>query len=186
MEGVTLAASAATGLAVLPGAVSSSAAAAAVSAGTRPADAAIGREFDILTADQAALLKAVLNRLIPPEGVLPGAGDVGIALHIDGLMRDAAHLRRPILELLGYLERQGASATSAGSALDGLLTRSEKEQPNAFELLVHVTYTGYYAHPEVSARLAQAYHHGPTDPTESLSSELFNEVRQRGAIYTDV
>ena len=65
------------------------------------------------------------------------------------------------------------------------MTRSEREQSEAFELLVHVTYTGYYAHPQVSAQLAQAYRHEPTDRTDVRSSELLDEVRRRGAIYND-
>ena len=68
------------------------------------------------------------------------------------------HLRPPILALLGQWQVQGASATTGERDLfDALLQQSEQEDVEAFELLVHAAYVGYYGHPQVRAALAEAY-----------------------------
>ena len=178
--GMTLAATASTGLATSPSTVLGSGAAPA-----GVANAGAG-SFAILTAEQGSLLTAVLNRLIPADGALPGAGDVGVARYIDGLLADTPHLRQPIIRLLGQLVIQGATSTSAGTNLDAYLQRSEQEMAEPFESLVHATYEGYYGHPEVQAALRHAYPSEEGHQPEFLNAELFDEVRQRGPIYRQV
>lgn len=180
IEGVTFAATAATGLAAARG-MGSTPAAPAAAAGAETGMVA-HEGLAVLTPGQESLLNAVLNRLIPSDGALPGAGDVGMSRYIDGRLAEDSSLRRPIIELLGTWERQGASATTTASALDELLTRSETLHAEAFELLIHFTYTGYYATPQVESILAEKLQPPHVCQPEFLDAAMFDEVRQRGLI----
>ena len=130
---------------------------------------------------ETALLTRVLDRLIPSAGVMPGAGEVGVAQFINDLVVEAPHLRRPIGDILGSV---GAAnpAPVTDEQLDAALHRAELERPEAFGMLVHATYTGYYSHPEVLDAI------GWVSPGASPKPERFDDsrlvaVRRRGPIY---
>ena len=103
----------------------------------------------VLTLDQTNALTLVLNRLIPAEGVMPAAGTLGIAGFIDKAIAAAEHLRRPILGVLAALPAGDDLATMNAEALDARLSSIEQADPQAFDLLLQATYTGYYRHPRV-------------------------------------
>ena len=42
--------------------------------------------YEVLTPEQGRVLAAVLNRIVPATDVTPGAGDVGIARFVDGVL----------------------------------------------------------------------------------------------------
>src|SRR6267143_3572184 len=42
--------------------------------------------FKVLTLDQGELLTTVLNRLVPSQGKMPGAGDLGVAQFVDDVL----------------------------------------------------------------------------------------------------
>lgn len=108
-----------------------------------------------LSAELDALLVAVLDRIIPPQGDAPGAGAVA-----------ADHVRRSLVEPAGLLadgltaidqaaRRQGVAGFPAlpPEARDDLLRAIEQTQPRFFDVLVAQTYGAYYSHPDVLRRL---------------------------------
>lgn len=131
---------------------------------------------------ETALLTRVLDRLIPSEGVMPGAGEVGVAQFINDLVVEAPHLRRPIGDILGSV---GAAnpAPVTDEQMDAALHRAELEHPEEFRLLVHATYTGYYSHPEVLDAIGWVSpDESPNEPEQFDDSRLV-AVRRRGPIY---
>jgi hypothetical protein len=130
--------------------VAASAAAGVVLPGSASAPAS-----DVLSASQTGTLTAILNRLIPPAGNMPGAGDLGIAAFIQAAVAAAPHLRHHIeLALTAASEVQASAQTEDhGRQLDAVLQRLEREQNESFDLLLQAAYTGYYSHPKVLAAL---------------------------------
>ena len=141
--------------------------------------AAAGTAPKVLTKEQSRVLELVLNHLIPANGVMPAAGDLGIAGFIDRVMDEAPHLRRPIIRLLAALPDQHVITRLSADQVDGLLHRLEQEQNEAFDILLQATYTGYYSHPQVLATI------GWIDPVESthelvrFDEALLDVVRKR-------
>jgi hypothetical protein len=175
-----IAASAATGAAAaLPVRVAASEPAAA--APVPVADAASA--FQVLTIEQAGLLEVVLNRLIPGDGVMPPAGDVGVAAYIDGVLADAAHLRHPILDVLSEVARANETEVRSPDALDALLARIECTHRGAFASLIEAAYTGYYTHPQVLQALGWHHPGSHADTSETLDLALLENVVSRGPVY---
>ena len=111
-----------------------------------------------LSAGQRALLDAILNRLIPAEGAMPGAGQLGVAEHIDDAVGDSARLSRLFSDGLRSVEmaaarRGGGFVELSGDAKDEALREIEAGSPAFFETLLGQTYNGYYTNPEVIGAL---------------------------------
>ncbi|MBM3776755.1 MAG: gluconate 2-dehydrogenase subunit 3 family protein [Acidimicrobiia bacterium] len=174
-----VAASAATGAAAAlpPGHAE---AAGAVSAPASPASSA---GLKVLTDEQADLLTAVVNRLVPAEGPMPAAADVGIVEYIDGALADAVHLRQPILGVLDQVRLAGRAVLRAPDALDEVLTRVQASRKEAFETLLHATYAGYYSHPDVLNAIGWVPPEEHVDPTLRFDVAALEDVIQRGPIW---
>ena len=82
-------------------------------------------------------------------GSLPGAGDLGMAEFIDRALGVAPHLRRHIVGVLAGLPDEAAFAQLSDTEAERLLRRVEEAQPEAFDILVQATYTGYYSYTQV-------------------------------------
>lgn len=143
----------------------------------------------VLTGEQAAALSAVLNRLIPDNGVMTGAGDLGISSFIDQVLFRGPHLRQPLLRLLARVQDgcgQGGFSQLTTADKDSRLRGAEQEEKEAFDTLIRAAYIGYYSHPDVLHALG-------AEPTDHEASELtpfdpgwLEEVRRRGPIYMDI
>lgn len=112
----------------------------------------------VLTEDQRALLRAVLDRLVPAEGPFPSAGDLQVDLFIERAVHPSATLRRMVVDGLRAIELESARGGAAFPALppdrrDGVLLRVEATAPLFFAWLVDLTYRGYYVSPDVHAAL---------------------------------
>ncbi len=139
--------------------------------------------LEVLTPEQGRLLAAVLNRLVPADDVMPAAGDAGVAGCIDQALRDAPHLRRPVIGLLDALQGSGFARLS-GPEQDARLRRLAADRPASFEVLLHAAYTGYYSNPRVLTAVGWAP--AGSAPPEPFERTLLDAVRQRGPIYRDV
>ena len=111
-----------------------------------------------LGADQRALLDGVLDRLIPPAGAMPGAGQAGTADHIDVVVGESPRLARLFAAGLRSIEtaaaRRGSSFTEmSGDQQDDVLRHVESSKAAFFETLLMHTYNGYYTNPAVVAGL---------------------------------
>ena len=139
--------------------------------------------FSVLSAELGNALTAVLNRLVPAKDKMPGAGDVGIAHFIDGVLGDAPHLRQPIFDVLG--EVQVAQPTS-DAELDNVLGRIQRDQEETFLVLLDATYTGYYSNPEVLQAIGWVPPADEVRDSEFFDVALLDEVRHRGQKYRSV
>ncbi len=147
----------------------------------------------LLTESQRALLTGVLDRLIPPSGELPGAGDLGVAGYIDRAASGSADLRRPILAVLGQIEAAAGRnhalsfADLSGEQQDAVLRQVESSEPEPFGTLLRQAYNGYYSSPKVIRGLGLE-----ARPPQPLGYELdpgdlsaLENVRRRGRAYRE-
>jgi len=104
---------------------------------------------------QIPLLRAALNRIIPPGGDFPGAGDLDLLDHLDRVACASARARRMFVEgvRLIALESERRHGTSfedlAPAEQDTVLRHVEAGQRAFFEVFVSEVYQAYYSHPTV-------------------------------------
>jgi hypothetical protein len=109
----------------------------------------------LFTEDQEKLLAAVLNRIIPAEGQLPAAGDLGIAHFIEGVVSKETRLRRLFTEgmasiaIVANQEAGGEFQSLPDSGKDVVLQAVESQYPTFFGELVRQGYNGYYTNPKI-------------------------------------
>lgn len=109
------------------------------------------------------LLIAVLDRLLPATGALAGAGELGLAPKLSGdpLLDAAPDVIERVLEALGegFLELDDA-------AKDEALRRVERDEADAFSILISVVYNAYYIDERVLRRIEglTAYKAGAPQP----------------------
>ena len=141
----------------------------------------------ILTPELTEVCSIVLDRLIPAHGNLPAAGALGMTRFVDDVMRDAPHLRQPILDILHQVHQAAKSGGDgfSNADLDVLLARLEGERKPAFDVLLQVTYTGYYGHPAVHREIGWSAPQA-SEGHETFDSSLLDDVRQMGPVYTSV
>ncbi len=146
---------------------------------------------EVFTPAQRALLRAVLNRIIPAEGELPGAGDLGVDEVVERAAVAAPTLCRTLLDGLTAIEV--ASWQTGGrdfvelpeTAQDEALRQVERAQPIFFNHLIVQTYRGYYVQPKVIQLVGmetrppqpEGFTLPPFDP------RLLRKVEARGPIY---
>lgn len=122
----------------------------------------------VLDSEQETLLGAVLNRLIPEAGGMPGAGDLGIIATIDRTLAAYPRLRRLFCDGLVAIEVESARQCQAdfigldGDRQDAVLQAVEHIFPAFFAALIDHTYRGYYTHPHVYQVIG--YAHRPPQP----------------------
>ena len=80
----------------------------------------------------------------------------------------------------------GAGDGRSKAELEGLLRGIEVNQKESFDLLLEVTHTGYYSHPQVLALIECANRHDSDHRLEPFDFTLLQNVRKRGQIYRQV
>jgi len=110
----------------------------------------------VLSDAERSLLIAVLDRIIPTEGDLPGAGAFGIAAPIERTLAMSLTLRRLFLDGLKQIALASAhhAPNATFTSLDTerqALYEVEREHPAFFAALVDHTYRNYYADPRIHA-----------------------------------
>lgn len=127
----------------------------------------------VLSEEQRRLLVVVLDRIVPPNGALPGAGGLGVDAAVDKTLALTPRLRRLFLD--GLAEIAVTAEREMGQdflALDPetqqrVLRTVEEAEPAFFAALVEHTYRGYYVRSEVHAAIGYA-----TRPPQPLGHEL--------------
>ena len=107
-----------------------------------------------LSQSQHELVTAVLDRLIPSQDEMPGAGELGTADYLDGIAAGSAQLARLFSGGLQDIEIAAAKLGPSfeelsGDQQDEVLRGVEADSPQFFDLLVRHTYNGYYSNPKV-------------------------------------
>lgn len=147
---------------------------------------------------QAALMKGVLNRIVPADSKYPGAGDLGLVAHLDRVLADPIYLaqspiglRRLFTEGMRQIEQLALDWHSVSFvALNPeeqaeTLQHVEETDPIFFDALVRHTYNGYYTDKRVleicgaPVRPPQPTGH-PLAPGDLSSLE---SVKARGQAY---
>ena len=143
--------------------------------------------------EQTALASEVLDQLVPAHDGFPGAGELGVAQHIDSVAAsDSAlgHLFEGGLASIESASHRTHSAAFADLADDQkvqVLRAVESESPDFFAMLVRHSYAGYYSNRNIielmglEARPPQplGFDLDPFDPT------TVEHVKERGKIWRD-
>jgi hypothetical protein len=146
---------------------------------------------EIYSAEQRRLVPAILNRIIPWEDPLPGAGDLGIADFIERAIALTPDACRIFLAGIDEIDFTAMSQTAAAFAdlptdrQDQMLKIVELSHPFFFEELVGLTYAGYYVNPRVLVALGRSAR--PPQPIgyvlPAFDSALLDRVRARGPVF---
>ena len=143
---------------------------------------------DILSAEQRALLVAALNRIVPAQGEMPAAGDLGIVEFVESVAAGTSVKRRRLLDgllriELAAAERGGAFASLPADAQIETLRAVQATDPEFFQELVTQTYRGYYTNETVFDLLSyRAPNREGYDPMP-FDESLLEPVRQRGQVW---
>ena len=143
----------------------------------------------ILDDAQRVLLGATLNRIVPAQGDMPGAGDLGIAAFVESVVAGSAAKRRLLMDGLVQIEiaaqeRGGSFSTLSETAQNDALKLVEETNPAFFQELVTQAYRGYYTDETVCSLLSyRAPNRADYDPLP-FDESLLEPVRQRGQIWT--
>lgn len=143
-----------------------------------------------LSPDERRTLSSVLDEIIPPspDGKIPGAGQVGVAGHIERVLRTMPDLRSMVTQGLSDLAE--LARTRHGRGFTELPAQEKlqllNEQGFVIALTLH-TYVGYYQNARVVEALGmesrpphpQGYEMIPGDPT------LLDPVRRRAKMYRE-
>lgn len=143
----------------------------------------------ILDGAQRNLLAAVLNRIVPAEGAMPAAGDLGIAAFVESVAAGSSAARRRLLDGLTRIElTANVPGSSFGdlspAAQDGVLQTVAAASPAFFQELVTQTYRGYYTNESVYNLLSYRAPNREDYRPIPFDESLLEPVRQRGQIWT--
>ena len=144
----------------------------------------------ILSDAQRALLSAVLNRIVPASGDMPGAGDLGIARFAESVAAASTGKRRLLMDGLVRIElaaseRGGSFTALAESAQVEALQSVEASNPDFFQELVTQTYRGYYTNETVCGALGYRPPNREDYDPLPFDESLLEPVRQRGQIWIE-
>ena len=151
-------------------------------------------EIQVFTEAQRELLTAALNRIIPREGALPGAGELRLSEVLERVLGQDVRLRRLFNDGLAHIEivaerRHGKEFSQlSGTAMDATLQEVEASLPHFFEALVRQTYRAYYSHPQIAPLVGYSPAAPPTKDyqPELLDEKLVELQRQRAPFWKQV
>jgi len=145
--------------------------------------------------DERNALAAVLDLVIPrsPEDGLPGAGEVGLTSHLEGVIEKSPELLPVIREALDAIEERARARHPGGfSALPQderlqLLGEVAEAEPGFLPGLIFHTYTGYYqADPVLEALGMEARPPYPKGyELEQIDFGLLDPVRARPKLFRE-
>lgn len=143
----------------------------------------------ILDRAQRNLLDAVLNRIVPAEGAMPAAGDLGIAAFVESVAAGSSAARRQLLDGLTRIElTAGAQGSSFGvlspEAQVDVLQTVAAASPAFFQELVTQTYRGYYTNESVYDLLSYRAPNRADYCPIPFDESLLEPVRQREQMWT--
>ena len=149
----------------------------------------------MLNDDQRRALAPVLDGFIPrsDDGVLPGAGELGIARDLDEALQRVPAMHAMVVESLAALdrlaERRGAGRfTALSDEEQGEVLNELSCSQHAFPaMLMLYTFGCYYKHPRVLAHygLEARPPHPKGYDVEPTDLSLLDPVRKRGARYRE-
>jgi hypothetical protein len=148
------------------------------------AEVAVGvaRDFEVLDAGRAEILRAWVATLIPAAGRRPDAAEVGAAEYVDATVLLVPALRPSLLQAVDAIERLAqtkagrAFAACAAPERERLLREFEAEdRTDAFNMVRDFTYEAYYGHPRAIAALEAETGWRGAAPTTGSAMTPFDE-----------
>ena len=142
---------------------------------------------------QIDLVTEVLNRIIPANEKLPGAGEIAVD-YLDEAVGGSPRLKRIFGHGLSYIDVVAYRLLSqdfpnlTGEQMDAVLRQVEADEGEFFDLLVRQTYNGYYTDPRIvellglEARPPQPLGH----QVEQGNITLIENVKNRGIAYRNL
>ena len=148
----------------------------------------------LLTDSQRETLNALIDRLIPPEGDRPGAGQAGVARYLESAAIRSTRVARNVL---GTLQRADSVAgVEHGRPLldlpadekDAVLKAVGRQSPDLFHEFVFHVYSGYYTSQKALTPLGpDAGTPQPRGfPIEPFDPNIVDRVRRLGPKYRAV
>lgn len=113
---------------------------------------------DFLTDSQRATLIDVLDRILPEESNMPGAGHIA-ADYVESAATASASTARVVLDTLMATDAVAGSehgrpfSDVADSEKEALLRMVEARDPDVFEEFLSLAYSGYYTNASIIERL---------------------------------
>ena len=148
---------------------------------------------DSQTLDPARLqlLTAIQDRLIPRDGEMPGAGEIGGAEVVAGYLRERSALHRDITAALDAIDANSSKQAPFGQLgdddKDAVLRQIEAELPREFETLWRQTYNSYYTNPAIQEMLGAGAL--PPQPQgyvmPAFDESRLDAVKKRGKLWRD-
>jgi len=146
--------------------------------------------------EERRVLAGVLDEIIPPrdDAAVPGAGELGMAAHIEGAVAETPDLKLAIgpglAAVEGLARNRGASSFTALSKRDRVevLGEVESAQPAFIPTLIFHACVGYYLNPRVLAAYGLPHRPPHPDGYEMEENDLtqLDAVRGRPKMYRDV
>jgi len=147
----------------------------------------------VLSDGQLETLKSVLDIIIPMYGEFPGAGKLGGAKYIDGVVGKSTQLKRLFLQGLAQvgiesnaMYKQEFAHLTANQRTE-VLQHLESREPVFFDSLARYCYNFYYTQPKVLMLLGLDVR--PPQPKgfqlEAGDFSLLEKVTKRGILYRE-
>ncbi len=150
--------------------------------------------MQIFSPAQRSLLTEVINRIIPAQDDLPGAGDLGIAASIEETAAGTPQLTRLFNDGLNQIglavgkDPAGGFEALPNATKDDLLRTIESGNPAFFDQLVLQTYNGYYSDSKVFELIGYTLPKlaPPGSQPELLGVSLLEQQRKREPFWKRV
>jgi hypothetical protein len=140
---------------------------------------------DELEPAKLAILRALLDRFIPPFDGLPGAGSMGLADVVVGMAKGHRRYEDAIAQVVEALAQADGFANLDGERQDSAIRRVEHAARRPFELLIELAYIAYYSRPEVHARIG--WRTGPLQPMgfelPAFDEAVLSKARERAPFW---
>ena len=148
-------------------------------------------ETQIFSQGQIQTFSAALNRIIPAQGDMPGAGDLGLARFVEGAASASPSNTRLFTQGLSTIELTNSRLTgkeftqATGQEQDQALQNVESSNGAFFDELVRQTYNGYYTTPDVFRAMGYSIPQPDINgQPELLDESLLENQRQRAPFWT--
>ena len=139
-------------------------------------------------------LKAVMDRLIPPVGGLPGAGSMDLVKQVEKMSDEHYRFKKSVLSFLEALSLDmsvlafGGLMAITDDQKDNVISEIETALPEIFQNFVEVVYLAYYGDPAVHKRIG--WNTGPIQPNgftlQKFDDAILHKISKREPFWRKV
>jgi hypothetical protein len=137
-----------------------------------------------LTEAERAIMRAIMDRLVPPVDDLPGAGTMGLLAEVETMAARHLPFHRALLRMLEDVAAHAFPA-QAGTAQDVAIRAFERAEPAVFREVLEVVYLAYYGDERVHRRIG--WRSGPLQPRgftmPPFDEAILETARQRAPFW---